>query len=436
MKRLLISLIILCFTATLGFAQSQGTITGKVIDENSKPLPNASVAVYNSSQSSVVTGSASNSDGNFNINVDPGSYVLKITFVSYQARTIEIQVDEGETVDVGTVTMKPKAQNLGEVFVRAEESQMQMNFDRRTFQVGQDITSMGGSAVEVLNNVPSIATDIEGNISLRGNQSVRVLINGKPSSMVSGNADALRSIPATMIKEVEIITNPSAKYAAEGSGGIINIVLKKERERGFNGSVSAETGLPEEYGGSANLNYRIGDINFFMNGGVDYRSEPESGSAFQRYAGPQDSTMYREQTESTEAEIDGDLQLGADFYLSENEVLTFSAYGSVEEEENIEDVTYTDFEFQEGARSGGDVLQQTIRDNNTTQNERNLDVNLDYENKINGDEHKIVADASFDISSEESNTSIIETVQQGTGDPLQQRSIDTEEEMDFRFNAE
>lgn len=437
MKRLLSTFITIFVFASLTIAQNgQGTISGKLINEKSQPMASASVAVYDSDESSVVTGAASNSNGKFTINVDPGTYVLEITFLSYQTKKIEVQVDGGETEDIGTITMKPSSENLGEVYVRAESSQMEMNFDRRTFQVGQDITSLGGSAVEVLNNVPSIATDIDGNISLRGNESVRVLVNGKPSSMVDGTVDALRSVPATMIKEVEIITNPSSKYAAEGSAGIINIILKKERERGLNGSVSAETGLPEEYGGSTNLNYRIGDVNLFMNGGVDYESEPESGSSFQRYAGPRDTTMYREITESTESEIDGDLQLGADFYLSENEVLTFSTYGSIEEEENLEDVNFTDFAYQQGARSGGSITERTLRDINATENERNLDINLDYENKIDGDDHKLVADASFDISSEESTTNIFESIRQGTGTPEQERSLDTEEEMDLRFNAE
>ncbi|MDZ7682856.1 MAG: TonB-dependent receptor [Fodinibius sp.] len=437
MKQLISTLIAIFILATTAAAQSgQGSVKGKVINEKSQPLVGASVAVYNSSESSVVTGSSSNSNGEFDINVDPGNYVLEITYLSYQTQKIDVQVDDGETEDIGTITMKPTSESLGEVFVRAEQSQMEMNFDKRTFSVGQDITSMGGSAVQVLDNVPSIATDIDGNISLRGNESVRVLINGKPSSMVDGSVDALRSIPATMIKEVEIITNPSAKFAAEGSGGIINIILKKEREGGLNGSFSAETGLPQEYGGSTNLNYRIGNVNLFMNGGVDYQSEPESGSSFERFAGPDTSYMYRENSESTESEIDGDLQLGADFYLSENEVLTFSTYGSIENQDNSEDVTYTDYDFEQGARSGDDVIERTVRDNNTTQNERNLDINLDYENKIDGDEHKLVADASFDISSEESNTNITESIQQGSGTPARERSIDTEEEMDLRFNAE
>lgn len=416
------------------FAQSQGTITGKITDEQEQPLPNASVAVYDSDQEKVITGASSQQDGSFEIEVDPGSYVLKVTFISYKPEIREIEVGPGETTDVGTLTMNATAESLGDIFVRAESSEIEMGFDRRVFNVGQDITSLGGSAVQVLNNVPSISTDIDGNISLRGNESVRVLINGKPSSMVSGTVDALRSIPATMIKRVEIITNPSAKYAAEGSAGIINIVLKKQRKPGLNGSVSAGGGYPEEYEGSVNLNYRVNNINWFIDLGADYRSDPESGSSFQRYAGPDASNpdttyMYREQTEAQESEVDGDLRLGADFYLSENEVLTASSYISMEQELNKEDVQYTDYEYATGALSGN-VQNRIFREDNEEGIERDMDFNLDYENKINGEDHKLVADASFDISREKTHSDIFQN-----SSPTQ-RSKDTEEEKDLRFNAE
>jgi len=430
MKRFISTFIFIFAITVLAFGQSeQGTITGKLINPQSEPLISASVAVYNSSESDVINGGATNSNGVFTIDVNPGSYVLEITYLSYQTKKVEVRVDDGETEDVGTITMKLKSENLGEVFVRAEQSQMEMNFDRRVFNVGQDITSMGGSAVEVLNNVPSIATDIDGNISLRGNESVRVLINGKPSSMVSGSVDALRSIPATMIKKVEIVTNPSAKYAAEGSAGIINIVLKKKRERGINGSANVEGGYPTEYGGSVNLNYRVDNINWFMDLGADYRSEPESGNSFQRFAGSDTTYMYREQTDAEETEVDGDLRFGADFYLSENEVLTASSYISMERESNNEDTEYTDYKYVQGALDG-DVENRIFRENNETQNERNFDFNLDYENKIDGEDHKLVADASFDYSKENAETDIIRN-----SNPLQQ-STDTESEQDLRINAE
>ena len=435
MKKLLSTLSLLFLFSIPALAQSDGSISGTVLDQEDEPLSSASVAIYDSTQSNIVTGASTNAEGSFSIDISPGQYVLKVTFLSFRPHTQEIQISGGETVDLGTINMTPTSESLGELFVRAEQSEMQMNFDKRTFQVGQDITSLGGSAVDVLNNVPSVSTDIDGNISLRGNESVRVLINGKPSSMVSGDVDALNSIPATMIKSVEIITNPSARYAAEGSGGIINIILKKDQRRGFNGNFQVGTGLPEEYEGSANINYRVGDVNWFFNGGLDYRSEPEGGSAFQRFSGPDTTYMYREQTDSQESELDGDLQFGADFYLSETQVLTASAYLSAEREENNEDITYTDLEYSPGAFNG-DILEEIYRENRQDGDEGDIDINLDYENKIDGDDHKLVADASFDISREKATNNIEETVRQGNQDPLMQRAIDEEEEMDLRFNAE
>ncbi len=436
MKRLLLTALLFAFTVTAIFAQNQGTISGTVYDEKDNPLPKASVAVYDSTQSNIITGVTTDTTGVFRVDVSPGNYVVEISFVSYRPYTEEVSINAGETTELGNIGLSPTAETMSEVYVRAESSQMQMSFDKRVFEVGQDITSLGGSAVEVLDNVPSLATDIDGNLSLRGNQSVRILINGKPSSRVSGgNVDALRSIPANMIKEVEIITNPSSKYSAEGSAGIINIILKKETQRGVNGSFSLGTGLPQEYEGSTNLNYRVNDVNFFFNGGIDYRTEPESGSSFQRFSGPDTTYMYSERTNAQEAELDGDLRFGADFYLSENEVLTASAYVSGEREENNEDINYTDFEYRAGQFSGP-VIEEIVRDNEEVSNEGDIDFNLDYENKFDGDEHKLVADASFDISSETADTDIEETIRQGTEDPLFQRITDSEDEKDLRINAE
>ena len=435
MKKLLVAVFLTVFVLNFSVHAQDGNITGKIIDENDAPVAYASVAVLDSVESSVVTGASSDSTGTFNIDVSPGKYVVKVTFISYENYTESVTVNSGQTVELGSIQLTPSSETLNEVVVRAEESQMEMSFDKRVFDVGQDITSLGGSALNVLDNVPSISMDIDGNISLRGNQSVRVLINGKPSSMVNGDVESLRSVPANMIKEIEIITNPSSKYAAEGSGGIINIILKKNTKLGFNGTASIGSGYPEEYEGSTNLNYRTENVNWFIGGGADYRSEPESGSSFQRFSGPDTTYMYRESTDANETELEGNLRFGADFYLSENEVLTASSYLSVEEEENFEDTGYTDLEYSPGAFDGN-VLQRINRDNNETENEKNLDINLEYENKIEGEDHMLTADASFDISSEEASSSIEETLQQGSGDPLMQRTNDSEEEQDLRFNAE
>lgn len=436
MKKLISVFVLTLMATSIGLAQvGEGTVTGTIYDQNNQPVPYASVAIYDSTQTNVLTGASSDTTGSFRIELEPGSYVLRATFLSFSPHVEPFDLSAGETIDFGKITLTPTTETMDEVYVRGQRSRMEMSFDKRVFNVGRDITSMGGSAINVLNNVPSISTDIDGNISLRGNESVRVLINGKPSSMVSGDVDALRSLSASMIKSVEIITNPSAKYAAEGSGGIINIILKKERERGLNGNVSVGGGYPEEYEGSVNLNYRVGDVNWFMNGGMDYRSEPEAGSSFQRFAGPDTTYMYSEVTDAQESELDGDLRLGADFYLSETEVLTASAYLSAERERNNEDVLYTDMEYAPNAMTG-DVIRRIQRNNVEEGYERNLDLNLDYEKEFDGDDHKLVADASFDISSENSNTKIQEIVRQGSDDPLRQRAEDNEQEMDLRFNAE
>ncbi|MCW9705624.1 outer membrane beta-barrel family protein [Fodinibius salsisoli] len=448
MKKLLSLLIGTFMITSMAIAQDDGIITGEVYDQQGDPVPSASVSVYDSTQSEVITGAPTEGDGSFTVDVDPGKYVIKITFVSFAPYTETVSVGAGETQDLGEITLQATSEELDEVVVRAESSQMEMNFDKRVFNVGQDITSLGGSAINVLNNVPSIATDIDGNISLRGNESVRVLINGKPSSMVSGDVDALRSIPSTMIKEVEIITNPSSKYAAEGSGGIINIILTDDRELGLNGSASVGGGYPEEYEGSINLNYRTENVNWFTNIGADFRSEPESGSSFQRFSGPDTQYMYREQTDAQEAEIDGDFRVGADFYLSDNEILTASSYISLEQETNNEDMTYTDWAYSDWTYNGdnfegnpmnyisGSPEEITLRDTEEEAHERNFDFNLDYENKIDGDDHKFEADASFDISRENADTDINEIVREGAAAPLQQRAEDNEEEMDFRINAD
>lgn len=433
MKKFLATVILSLILCSAAVAQSnEAVLTGTILDQNDQPVSTASVAVYDSSESKIITGVPSDSTGNFKINIRPGNYVLKVTFLSFKPYTEFFEVNAGETQSFGDITMSPTYEGMDEITVRAESSQMEMSFDKRSFNVGQDITSLGGSAVNVLDNVPSIATDIDGNISLRGNESVRVLINGKPSSMVSGDVDALRSIPANRIKKVEIITNPSSKYAAEGSAGIINIILKKEQERGINGSASVGGGYPEEYEGSVNLNYRTENVNWFTDFGADYRSEPEDGSSFQRFQNPDTTYMYSERTDGRESEIDGDLRLGADFYLSENEVLTASSYISVEEESNNEDVNYVDYVYSEGVQNGdnANVLNRINRRSEEDQSERNLDFNLDYENKIDGDEHKLVADASFDISRETAQSDISQN-----SSPVQ-RSEDTEEETDLRFNAE
>jgi outer membrane receptor protein involved in Fe transport len=443
MKKLLALVLLIFLIVPQLFAQTdEAYITGQIYDQQQRPISQASVAVFDSTQSHIVTGASSDSNGSFRIDLDPGSYVLRVTYISYKTFTKPFEITSGETKDFGRIILQSTSEKLGEVVVRAENSHMEMSFDKRVFNVGQDITSMGGSALNVLNNVPSILTDIDGNISLRGNSSVRVLINGKPSNRVdNGNVSALRSISASMIKRVEIITNPSAKYSAEGSGGIINIILKKERDEGFNGNFNVGAGHPANYELGTNLNYRVNNINWFMGGSVDYRSDPEEGSSFQRFWSPDTSFMYRELNTAKESEIDTDLRFGADFFLSENEMLTASTSLEIEDGKQDEEVAYTDYLYNEGvvyteSIPDSHIIQQVFRDEVENTDEREFEFSLEYENRINGDEHKLTAEADFDIGSETENTDISERIGIGDANPLLQRSQNSQESMDLRAEVD
>ncbi|MCB0633564.1 MAG: carboxypeptidase regulatory-like domain-containing protein, partial [Lewinella sp.] len=237
---------LLSLVLSISIVAAQGKITGKVLDsDETTPLQYASVSVYNPTDTSLITGGTTDFDGNFEIPVDFGNYMLKIDFISYKPKWVnDVSLSKASPeLNMGTITMASDATVLQEIEVRAEKSQMQMALDKKIFNVGKDIASTSGNAADVLDNIPSVTVDVEGNVSLRGSEGVRILVDGKPSGLVGvRGAGGLQSLGADMIERVEVITNPSARYEAEGMTGIINIVLKKERKQGLNGSVDLRAG--------------------------------------------------------------------------------------------------------------------------------------------------------------------------------------------------
>lgn len=435
LKKILSTFLILGMASLHIYAQQsgntdEGVITGKIVDSEGTPAPSASVAVYDSSMNNIITGASSDTSGGFSIGLKPGTYVVRITYVSFRPHRERVRLKAGETKEFGTITLQPASERLEEIVVEGERSQLAMSFDRRVFRVGTDITSMGGSVLDVLDNVPSVTTDIEGNVSLRGSDAVRILINGKPSNLVQNDTDGLRSIPANMVERVEVITNPSSRYEAEGSAGIINIVLKKEQALGLNGSVSAGTGIPADHELSANLNYRINNINWFLGGGINYREDPGSGNSFQRFSSPDTAYMYRESTESVRSEIDGNLRFGADIYMSGDQTLTASASLNLEDEEDETEVRYTDLTL------AGDIMQEVFRDQVEQGNESDYEFRLEYENLFEGEDHRLTADIDLDFSREREHSDLEEVIQAGNTDPLFQRTDNEEEERDIRFQAD
>src|SRR5690606_26759738 len=202
-----------------GFAQNDPwtTIQGKVVEQSGgQPVPFATILVADKETKKPITGTTTDDDGNFTLETDVDNFYIEISFIGFKTKTFEQLTIKNGTIDMGTVVLSEDAQQLNEVVVEGEVSKTEFKLDKRVFNVGKDISSTGMSALEVLSNVPSVNVNLEGQISLRGSQGVRVLINGKPSILTSGEGNALGTITADMIERVEVITNPSAKYEAEG----------------------------------------------------------------------------------------------------------------------------------------------------------------------------------------------------------------------------
>lgn len=260
------------------------TISGKVVDKDSgDPLEYATIVLQNTEKSNEVTGGITDSDGNFKVTTGQGTYNISVEFISFVPYKIEGKTIN-EDLNLGTINLEIDSQQLDEVEVVAEKSTVEIKLDKRVYNVGKDMTVKGGTAADVLDNVPSVSVDVEGNVSLRGNENVRILINGKPSGLIGlSSTEALRQFPADAILKVEVITNPSARYDAEGTAGILNIILRKGKGNGFNGSLTATAGTPALYGLAGNANYRKDKVNFFSNAGYRYRTGPGNSSVDATY---------------------------------------------------------------------------------------------------------------------------------------------------------
>lgn len=274
-----IALIVLLLSSILSFGQqapivkAKLKITGRVIEKTSRqPLEYATITLRLPNNPKAVTGGITNNKGEFSVDVAAGTYDITIEFISFKPTEIKGRSFESNT-NLGTIPLNEDAAQLSEVVVRAEKTTVEIKLDKKVFNVGNDLMVKGGTVSDVLSNIPSVSVDVEGNVSLRGNENVKILIDGKPSNAIN-ISEALRIIPADAIDKVEVITNPSARYDAEGGGGILNIVLKKGKNQGFNGTFIATGGIPENNGLSANVNYKTKNVSLFTTQGYSFRSNP------------------------------------------------------------------------------------------------------------------------------------------------------------------
>ena len=317
--------ILMSFVVSYVTNAQKFTVSGIVKEkENKQGLSFTTVSAYQLPDSVLIDGTLSDDNGKYELSLSPGKYFVEADYVGFTPlRSADFEV-KNEDVILADLLLTANTQNLDELTVRAEKSSMELSLDKRVFNVGKDLANAGGNAAELLVNIPSVTIDPEGAIKLRGSGNVRILIDGKPSGLVSFKGGAgLSQLQANMIERVEVITNPSARYEAEGMAGIINIILKKDRRQGFNGSFELIGGVPTNLGVGANVNYRHKNLNFFVNYSLAYRVSPYIGNMTQRLT--DESGRYFNQT--TDGNVNGlnnNVRAGLDYFFSEKSILTVS----------------------------------------------------------------------------------------------------------------
>ena len=411
MKTKIIFLLLFSTFLTL-HAQKEFSVTGKVLDKDTKePLEYATVAFKNSSDKKVVTGGITDAKGNFEIKVPEGIYDISVEFISFKTENFPNRNINKDT-SLGTITLGLNMESLDDVVIVAETTTVDVRLDKKIYNIGKDLTTSGGTVSDALNNVPSVSVDIEGGISLRGNENVRILINGRPSALAGfGSTDVLGQLPAEAIERVEVITSPSARYDAEGTAGIINIILRKEKTLGFNGSFNVNIGHPTSSNVTSNINLRTDKYNIFNTTGYRYRESPGSGFFDTRYFEDRqdaflDNIPYDRNIENRTYDRQDkgfNTNLGMEYYITEKSSITGTVFYRNGKDEDLT-TNENDYLLDNAAQIGTERRELEIEKDESYQ------VALNYMNKFNDSGHQLTADFQYDVDNEEQEAFINEPV--------------------------
>ncbi|MBC7913767.1 MAG: TonB-dependent receptor [Pyrinomonadaceae bacterium] len=388
---------ILAFSALSSKAQNisptidsnNSEITGRVIDaKNNTPVDFATVLLFAKAQQPLKVGQT-DLNGNFSLsNIPNGSYKLEVSFLGYTKYSSDSIKISSQKINLGSIKLnQSKSTVLNEVVVEGQRSTIQLGIDRKIFSVDQSLVSEGGSATDLLTNVPSVTVDIDGNVSLRGTDNVRILIDGKPSAIGGGKiADILQSLPASAIESIELVTNPSSKYDPEGQSGIINIVLKKNQKIGLTGAVSSSIGTLNNYNASSNLSYRDQNVNIF--GNYSYRNGNRVGGGFNNTQFLSNNGFKFNDSESNRKNINNSLKLGVDYYLNSKTTMGISGNFSFRESQDAEFLNYLTQGF---ASENGTSFRENSEDGNSS----GYDLSLDLSHKFKNNGENLTANFSF-----------------------------------------
>ncbi|MEZ4957739.1 MAG: TonB-dependent receptor [Saprospiraceae bacterium] len=452
-RNLTFPLICLFLLPTLLIAQQRGngqgntnagppvTITGKILDASTKALLEfATITLFRQQDSTMVTGAISETNGGFSLEARPGRYFIQVDFIGFQSSTLNdvIVPADKRFLELGEISLSTEASVLDAIEVRAEKSTMQLSLDKKVFNVGKDLANSGGTAADVLDNVPSVTVDVEGNVELRGAGGVRILVDGKPSGLIGiSNSDGLRNLPANMIDRIEVVTNPSARYEAEGMSGIINIVLKKDRKKGLNGSFDLTGGLPKELGAALNMNYRRDKFNFFSSYSIRNRRGPGFGNLYQEFYKDGTTFITENNSRRTRGGISNNIRFGADYYFNESNILTTAFNYRYSNDDNFNRIQYRDY-----VNDLSNLVEFTERTDDEVEKEPNLEYSLTYKKLFERKNHELTFDFRYQ-DEEESESSVFvekhflsdEITPSGIPD-LQQRSKNVEGNSNLIFQMD
>lgn len=419
------------FGVGLGFAQqAKITLKGKVVEKSTaQPVAYATVVIGDNKTQKALDGTTTLEDGTFSIATDAKDYYIEVSFLGFKSTVLPSPAAAGQNIDLGSIEIVEDAQQLSEVVVEGEVSQTVFKLDKRVFNVGKDLSTTGASALEVLNNVPSVNVNIEGQISLRGSSGVQVLINGKPSILTSDENNALGTITADMIDRVEVITNPSAKYDAEGTSGIINIVIKKEERTGLNGSVSVNTGAPNNHSLGVSLNRRTEKFNLFTQLGLGFRELPNEITV--RNTDLTTGDVILSSGEEFRNETFYNFILGTDYYFSPSSVLTLSGNFALEIEDQP---SATSFAALDGL---GSLTSEWERTEDTEARNPKFQYELQYKKEFNEDEdHNLLFSALGNFFSKDQSSEFLDATLSGEDRDAEQNTRTDFEESVFTFKLD
>jgi outer membrane receptor protein involved in Fe transport len=386
-------------------AQNLVSITGKVLTiEQSKPLEYVAIKLYSLPDSAFVKGAFTNRDGKFEVLTTPGKFYLKFSEALYEdefSEPFEIKATQAN-LHIGTLRMQQtKTQNIKDVVVKGQKEVMETGIDKKVYNVAEDLNVNGGTANDILNRLPSVEVDQDGGVLLRGQGSVTILIDGRPSSMSGGNGKTLLdALPANSIERVEIVTNPSAKYDPDGTSGIINIVLKKNKLLGFNGMISTNLASGDLSGGnvgegSVSLSYRNGNINVFgtynarylegyRNNYNDIRQELSSGVF-----------MLDQNRTGTDLDAGQTFRVGTDINLNPRNTIGFVATGSLTRRDRTGNL------WNAQLNEAGQIINLWDRSSYDPTDRQNLDLNLNYKHDFKDERGNLIFDFNQSFGSED-----------------------------------